>query len=295
MHFNRSAFGALAATALLGTMATAAEARTFNGMVVHHNPRAHSFVVADRTGHLFAVHAAHAPRIGSEVSVSAKRLRDGTYKLQREHGTRRAGNRVRVRGVVSYVNRRTGEFTLSAPGVSLLVVHVRRRTVRAASATPSIGSDVVATGTVDDRGDLEDQTVQTVGQDTNGIELEGTVVAVDSSARTISVSADDNDQSGFTMTVTVPSGLDMSQFSQGEEVELVVQPTSATTATLLGSADDENAQSADDQAQEQGDNPGQDDQGEDSASQASGSANESSGSGSSEPTDGGSDGAGGTD
>jgi hypothetical protein len=198
--------------------------------------------------------------------------------------------------VVSYVNRRTGEFTLSAPGVSMLVVHARRRAIRAADAagTPSVGSEVVAIGTVDDRGDLEDQTVQTVGRDTSGIELEGTVLAVDTTARTISVSSDDDDQSGATMTVTVPSGLDISQFTHGEEVELVVQPTSATMATLLGSADDADAQSADDQAQEQGDNPGQDDQGEDSASQASGSASGSSGSGSSELAAGGSDAAGGT-
>ena len=46
ISLRRAAFGALAATALLSGTAGAAEAQTFRGAVVHHNARAHSFVVA---------------------------------------------------------------------------------------------------------------------------------------------------------------------------------------------------------------------------------------------------------
>ncbi len=263
----RAAFGALAATAALGGMAGAAEANTLRGAVVHHNRRAHSFVVADRAGRLYAVHAAHAPRLGSEVVLRAKRLRNGTYQLQGERRVGRAGRRVRIRGVVSYVDRRTGAFTVSAPGVSMLVVRPHSRVAHvagAADAPPPVGTQVVATGTVDGQGDLEDQSVQSVGTQTNGIDLEGTVLAVDQTAGTITVSADDSEQSGASVTVTVPSTLDISQFTTGEEVELIVQPTGPGTATLLGSADDQSAQTANDSSNQQGNNPGGDSQGNNS-------------------------------
>ncbi len=269
ISLTRAAVGALAATAALGGLAGAAEAQTFKGAVVHHNRRAHSFVVADRAGHLYAVHSARAPRIGSEVVVRAKRLRDGTYQLQRVHRVGHAGRHLRVRGVVSYVNSRTGAFTVSAPGVSMLVVRPHSRAAHvagAADATPPVGTVVVATGTVDDQGELQDQNVQSVGTQTNGVNLEGTVLAVDPTAGTITVSADDSEESGGSVTVTVPSTLNISQFTQGEEVELIVQPTGPGTATLLGSANDQNAQTANDSAQQQGDNPGGDSQGNDSQS-----------------------------
>jgi hypothetical protein len=279
---RRAAFGALAAAAVLGGIAGAAEAKSFRGAVVHHNQRAHSFVVADRAGHLYAVHAARAPRIGSEVVVRAKRLRNGTYQLQRSQRVGRASRRVRIRGVVSYVDRRTGAFTISAPGVSMLVVRPHSRVAHvagAADATPPVGTQVVATGTVDDQGDLEDQSVQSVGTQTNGIDLEGSVLAVDQAAGTITVSADDSDQSGASVTVTVPSSLDISQFTTGEEVELIVQPTGAGTATLLGSADDQNARAANDATDEQGDNPGDSSQGDESQSDDGGPQGSQSGSG----------------
>ena len=234
--------------------------------LVDHNARAHSFVVADRAGRLYAVHAVRGPRIGSEVVVRARRLRNGTYQLQRSQGVGHASRRVRIRGVVSYVNPRTGAFTLSAPGVSMIVLRPHGRSAHvagAADAAPPVGSQVVATGTVDDQGDLEDQSVQTVGTQTNGIDLEGTVLAVDQTAGTITVSADDSEQSGASVTVTVPSSLDISQFAVGDEVELIVQPTGSGTATLLGSADDQNAQAANDGTDQQGDNPGGDSQGND--------------------------------
>jgi hypothetical protein len=266
ISLTRAAAGVLATTAALGGLASTAGAKTFKGAVVHHNQRAHSFVVADWAGHLYAVHAAHAPRLGSEVVVSARRLRDGTYQLQRSHRAGRAGRKLRVRGVVSYVDRRTGAFTLSAPGVSMLVVHSHRLAAGTADATPPVGSVVVVTGTVNDQGELEDQSVQSEGTQTNGIDLEGTVLSVDPTAGTITVSADDSEQSGGSVLVTVPSPLSVSQFTPGEEVELLVQPTGTGTATLLGSADDQNAQSANNSQDQQGDSPGNDSQSSDSQS-----------------------------
>jgi hypothetical protein len=289
ISLTRATIGALTATAAFSCLADAAGAQTFKGAVVHHNRRAHSFVVADGAGHLFAVHATRAPSLGSEVVVSAMRLRDGTYRLERAHRVGRAGRHVRVRGVVSYVDRRTGAFTVSAPGTSMLVVRSHRTGSRSADVTPAVGTVVVATGTIDDQGELEDQSVASVGTQTNGVDLEGTVLSVDQAAGTITVSADDSEQSGGSVLVTVPSTLSVSQFTAGEEVELIVQPTGAGTATLLGSADDESAQTANSSQDEQGDDPGSDSQGSDSQGSDS-QGNDSQGSDGGQQTTGASDG-----
>jgi uncharacterized membrane protein YgcG len=255
--FNR-AVPALATVMVLGALATVAQAKTIRGAIVHHNVRAHSFVVADRSGHLFAIHAARAPRIGSKVVVTAKLLRDGTWKLERLRRLSRTAHRVRIRGVVTFIDSRSGAFTVSARGVSMIVRRRLHLATDTADAPPAVGTTVVATGSVDDQGDLEAEDVQDVGQATDGVDLEGVVLAIDTTAQTITVSSDDDDQSGGSVVVTVPPTLDITQFTMGEEVELKVQPTGAGTATLLGSADDTNAQSANDQSDSQGDNPGGD-------------------------------------
>lgn len=267
----KGAVAVLAATAVFGGVAGGAEAVKIRGIVVHHNRAAHSFVVAGRGGRLFAVHARRSPRIGRHVTVTARRLRNGTFHAQRVHNTHRISHQVRARGVISWVNRRKGEFTISAPGVSMLVHTDRRSTARVAGALPGVGTDVVVTGRVDDQGDLEDQSIQDEGTQTTGIDLEGTVLSIDAAAGTITVSADDEDDSGGSVVVDVPTTFDITQFSVGEEVELLVQPNSDGTVTLLGSSDDDNAQRADDEGEQQGDNPGDEGGSGDSSGGSSGS------------------------
>ena len=255
--------GAVAAAATAGP-AAAAQAATVHGTVVHHNARAQSFVVADRAGHLYAIHAAHSPAIGSSVAVSTRRLRNGTYAARWTHTLGRHTGRVTLRGVVSYVNRRAGTFTLSARGVSMLVRTHHAHSVRTAmiaDAMPSVGTVVTATGTVDDQGDLNDDSVQTDGQDQGGFDLEGTILSVDTTARTITVSSTDDDTTAPPVTVSVPSTLDISMFSAGQEVELTVTQQTDGTYVLSGSADDQGQQGADDQGDQQGD------QGDDSGDQ----------------------------
>lgn len=252
----KSAVAVLAAAAAFAGATGAADAAKVRGTVVHHNRHAHSFVVAGRGGRLFAVHARRSPCIGRHVVVTARRLRNGTFRLQRLRATGRISHRVRARGVISWVNRRKGEFTLSAPGVSMLVRTRHSSAAGAAAAMPRVGTDVVVSGRVDDEGDLEEQDVQDEGMQTTGITLEGQVLSIDTTARTITVSADDEDESGGTVVVDVPATLDITQFTVGEDVELLVQPNSDGTVTLLGSSDDENAQTAEDQGDQQGDDPG---------------------------------------
>jgi hypothetical protein len=266
--------GALCVGASLSLLAGSAEAHAaarahtravaLRGTVVHRVFRAHSFVIAARGGRLVAVHALRSPRLGTRVSLRAVRLRDGTYRVAgRERRLGRA-TRVRVSGRVSFVNARMREFVLSAPGVSMLV-QMRHSAARLADALPTLGSEVSAVGTLDDQGQLDGDSYQTVAvpSGTWTVDLEGVVLAVDPSSSTITVSADDDDQSGAVITVSVPSTFNIADYSVGEEVELLVEPTGTDTATLLGSADDQNSQSAGDAQDEQGQNPG--DQGDQQA------------------------------
>lgn len=275
----RAALAATAGGAVIAAAPAIAQAQTVRGAVVHHDARAHSFTVADRSGHLFAIHARRSPRLGTEVAVTVKKLRDGTFRLSRDHVSHSRAHKVRIHGVVSWINRRTGEFTVSAPGVSMLVRGRAHRVAAASDGPLAVGDEVTATGTLDDQGDLEDQAVQITGIDTGGVNLEGTILSVDSSAGTITVSSDDDDHSGNSIVVTVPSNFDIGSYAPGQEVELLVSLTGTGTATLLGSAQDENAQVANDQGDEQGQDPGE--QGDNEQSSQS-SESESSTSGSSE-------------
>jgi hypothetical protein len=288
--------GAVAAVVTLAAFAgaDAAGAAVMRGTVVHRNARAHSFALANRSGRLFAIHTKRAPRIGTQLQVTARRLLDGTFALQRARVVGRAHPRVSVRGVVSHVG--AGAFTLSAPGVSMLVRMHRRARAADASGVPAVGSEVTVTGTLDDQGDLDEQSATTTGSSTGGFSLEGAILSVDATARTLSVSADDDDNSAGTVTVSVPAAIDISQFQPGQEVELEVQRQADGTLVLLGSADDENAQRAntgDDQQGDGGDGEDRGRSGHDGGSGGDGGSGSGSSAGSGSSEDGGDGGSGG--
>ncbi len=126
------------------------------------------------------------------------------------------------------------------------------------------------------RGDLEAQSITDDGTQTSGIDLEGSVLAIDTTARTLSISADDDSQSGQSITVTVPASIDLSLLTVGQEVELQATLQPDGTYVLQGSSSDEGVQGADNQDAEQGTEV--DDQsgsGSDSSSTSSGSGSDS--------------------
>jgi len=253
-HSAKPVVGLLVTVIVLAVSATASAA-TFSGVVVHHNARARSFVVALGNGALRSVHAGHAPRLGRRVVVTARLLHNGTWALQRLR-VGKATRRVHIRGVVTYVNLRRHVFVVSARGVSLLV-HAHRTgagDVRAAS-NPIADGQVVAVEGVLDGDSVEVSSVQTNGQDTNGVDLEGAVQSVDTTARTLTISADDSEQSGATLTIDVPASFDLSLFSQGQSVELLVAPNGDGTYTLQRSSNDTGTQNADNQGEDQGSSP----------------------------------------
>jgi hypothetical protein len=239
---RRLTITALAALLVAGVAAAPASAATLKGTVVHRNSHAHSFVVAMSHGRLAAVHARTSPRPGRVVRVSARLLRNGTYAARsvRVVGRQR---RVQMRGTVTYSRGRM--FTLSSRGASILIKR-RARAVAADDTAPAAGTVVTVDANVGDNGDVEANDVNEQGQDNNGIDLEGTVLAVDTTARTLSVSADDEDASGAALTVQVPAGVDMTGFTVGHQVELTVTRNADGTFVLQQGTGDDNEQEADD-------------------------------------------------
>ena len=231
---------ALCAVAVAARFALAgpAGAATFRGTIVHRNaPR---LVVATHSGRMVAIRTTRAIRVGTVVRVSGRSIR----KVGR---TRHA----RLRGTVTYVNRGRRLFTLSARGASVLIHRRTARVARAASDDmPASGSQVTVNASLDDQGDVEADDVNEDGQDTNGIDLEVKVLSVDANARTLNLSADDDDESGAAIVVHVPTSFDLTQFQTGNDVELVV--TKETDGTFTLQKVDENE--ADNEGDDNGDN-----------------------------------------
>lgn len=207
--------GVLVACAAALVLAAPAPAAVVRGTVVHRNARTHSFVVAARTGHLTKVRSRHTVRVGRVVRVSGRTMRDGS--IAASHIRTGARHRAaRLRGTVTFANRRAGRFTVSSKAGSISVR--RAGGVRAASDdVPAVGQQVVVTITVQPGGVLEEDEVDELGMDQE-VEIEGIVMSITGSAVTISAS-DDGESSGQ-VTVTFPAGFDLSGVAVGNEIEV---------------------------------------------------------------------------
>jgi hypothetical protein len=140
-----------------------------------------------------------------------------------------------------------------------MVVHRRSagRSARSASSdvVPAPGTTVLVTTAIDDNGDLEEQGIDEQGDDNDGIDIEGKVLSVDQQARTLSVTADDDDDAqGGTLLVHVPDSpsFDMTKFTVGQDVELRATLQPDGSYLLVGSASDDNENEADDDNHQQG-------------------------------------------
>lgn len=248
----------LVLAASLGVLALAgsASAATLHGVVVQHNRLAHSFALALGRGRLVSVHSRRSPAAGRVVTVTARRLRNGTYSLRHLVVRQRIRRRVVIHGVVTFVNRPLGEFTVSAGGASLLVRRGPARALAAdvttSSSLPSVGDEVSVQTEIDDQGNLDGEDVQSTGVETQNVQVEGTILGVDTTADTLTISADDEDQSGQSIIVAVPSTIEITQFQVGQQVELNVSVQSDGSLLLQASSEDGDAGQADNSGDQQG-------------------------------------------
>lgn len=120
-----------------------AEEETLSGIVLHVNPAAASYTIAEPAGALEVVHAAKPPQPGAKVSVPVRLLANGTFA---EAGIRTKSDlltRASFSGIVTYVDPTptAPAYTVSKRGVSVLV-HVHPDPAGAAPALPVLGAFV---------------------------------------------------------------------------------------------------------------------------------------------------------
>src|SRR5947209_1899508 len=114
-----AAVGAAPAQALAKQRHPKPHATVVTGVVVHENNAAGSFVVAERSGKLDAIHG-RRPRVGEKVRVRATKLADGTFAEQSvRRVSRRLSSRARIAGVVSADDPATHEIVVSSTGTSM--------------------------------------------------------------------------------------------------------------------------------------------------------------------------------
>ncbi|HXS32511.1 MAG TPA: hypothetical protein VN758_01890 [Solirubrobacterales bacterium] len=118
-----------------------AEEETLSGIVLHVNPAAASYTIAEPADTLDVVHAAKPPQPGAKVSVPVRLLANGTFA---EAGPRTKSDlrtRASFSGVVTYVDPTptAPAYTVSKRGVSVLV-HVHPDPAGAAPSLPALGA-----------------------------------------------------------------------------------------------------------------------------------------------------------
>jgi hypothetical protein len=116
-------------------------AQVMGGVVVHANPAAGSYTVAEAGGLMNAIHTAELPVPGTRVSVPVRTLANGTYA---EDGKRKQSGRrtsATIAGVVTFVDADPAApaYAVSKRGTSVLV-HVHPDPTGVAPALPQLGA-----------------------------------------------------------------------------------------------------------------------------------------------------------
>jgi hypothetical protein len=222
----------------------AAGAGSFSGIVVAKQVRRHALVVASHTGVVRVVHTHHlATRVGARVTVTARRLGDGTFSATKLSVRGRA-HRARIHGVV--VRRLRGRVLIAAGHSVLSIRSGRLFSLQDDHPGAQPGDEVDETVTIDN-GNLDEDQVDEVGH-TQKLELEGSIVSV--TAPTSTADGEIVLQVGTsTIHVVVPAGTQLPSLAPAQNVELKVT-LSGTTFTLV-------------KADEEDDNQGDDNQGDD--------------------------------
>lgn len=128
--------------------------------------------------------------------------------------------------------------------------------VRSARRAPRAGVRVAVTARRR-HGHWVARSIDRHGRRAGGCEIEGMITAIDPSARTLTIAADDHgDDTLMTLVVTVPASFDLGRFAVGDEAELDVVARADGTLVLSGVDED-------DQGDDHGDDGPGHDQGED--------------------------------
>jgi hypothetical protein len=256
---TKKIFAAAVAAVLISTGAAEAKPRALKGTVVHKNHKSRSVVVAGNNGVMRKVRARRGKaRFAHHVAFRGTRTRTGWFTTRRLNDDG-AAQTAKVRGAVTFVDEAARTFTVSDNGASILV-HLADTT----KALPAVGDTVLvladlATSTATQL-EATNVVVNPAAAADKPIEIEGIVLAVDSAKRVVTLSADEEHESGEMIAVTIPAELDLARFTVGKEVELLATLNDDGETFTATAIDDHNCGDDDFRDHDRGDD---DDQGED--------------------------------
>ncbi len=223
------------------------------GTVVHVNPAAGSYTVAEAGGLMSAVHAGKLPAAGTRVEVPIRALANGTLA--------EAGKRVKIKtakaaelaGIVTFVDADplAPAYTVSNKGTSALV-HVTPDPSGAVPEMPVLGAYVTVKAGLE-AGRLTQTQLGGGGAPFTHFELEGIVGAVEAETAHLLLSADDVRESGLDVALTVPPSIDVTALTAGDSVLASADIGADGSLTLTGLASDERLKGAEDAKATQGD------------------------------------------
>jgi hypothetical protein len=220
-----------------------------SGVVLKVQPSHHLIAVARTPSTVSIVHTTAASRlhVGQRVVVKGHSLRNGTLAASAVTVVGRA-RKVHFRGTV--LGRTHGKLAVSAGGAVITVRMSRRSTASAKDGSPPTGSQVGVTATVGSSGELDEDSVTVFSPTSPGGRIEGSLTL---GTGTITVTSED-----MSLVIALPTGFDLSTFSNGQEVLATFAQQSNGTLLLTALSGDGNAQEANNQNQDcQGDDCGQ--------------------------------------
>lgn len=270
----------------------AAEPQKLAGIVVHVNPAAGSYTLAEAGGTLNAVHAADAPPPGTRVTVPVRLLANGTFAEAGKAVRSGSGRRAALDGIVTYVDPTPAApaYAVSKRGVSLLV-HVRPDPTGAPPILPALGAFASVTvdierppvpvepppaepvpaepapsapvacapdpaqplPAIEPEAVLWKHEASTDGAPFAYADLAGIVTAICPESGQLAISADDIREGLHDVVLTVPAAIDTGKLKVGESVTATATFGDDGSLALSGLASDERSKGAGDFEATQGD------------------------------------------
>lgn len=229
------------------------EAQELAGTVVHVNPAASSYTVAEAGGVINAVHAGKLPAPGVAVEVPIGALANGTLGeagTRRKTGTRAAAE---LAGIVTFVKADPAApaYAISSRGSSVLI-HVQPDPSGALPPLPVLGAYGTAQVAIE-AGVLWQRQLSAGGAPFTHADLEGIVAAVETETAQLLISADDVRESGQDIVLAIPPRIDASALVAGESVLVSADIGAEGALTLTGLASDERLKGAENTEATQGD------------------------------------------
>ncbi|MGI8511637.1 MAG: hypothetical protein ACR2NH_03315, partial [Solirubrobacteraceae bacterium] len=225
------------------------------GAVAHLNKLSHSYALATSSGELIAVHADKLPVPGQRLNASVRQLANGTFGQATVtlEGERQS---VKFGGTVTFRDPARGPYTVSALGASVLV----RGPAPAPGAVtpappPALGALVTTTVAIVQGPDpapkaskhyeLQQRGLELTGVATGPMDLEAVVEAVDLTARTVTLSADDTRESERKLVMRTDPKLGLEKLSPDKVVAASVTLGPDGSYTLVGFRNDSSETLAD--------------------------------------------------